>query len=289
MPGALLGDSLDDVDQFAAAVSVLAGESHERARGDDDRPPFWALADGDAATAAELEQSLVAQRPQGAKDCVRVDPEHGREVPSGRQPLTRFRFAIGNRAAELCGDLLMELNVVVAIDLDAEHGASDTSFIGHGCQPDASATSRCPQGPHRGGTSAGPQAPPDLRGRCDDAAAHHCRRPRAHRRLGPHLRPRTAEPCDEPPTPPRAHPAPLALQRAPYIGVSCRTPNSIACDRVGLAIWLRRPVARLTATINSRTVAMGLPCGSARYRETCSSYCRHVARDQPCGTYFEGF
>src|SRR3954465_4879059 len=135
MPGALLGDSLDDVDQFAAAVSVLAGESHERARGDDDRPPFWALADGDAATAAELEQSLVAQRPQGAKDCVRVDPEHGREVPSGRQPLTRFRFAIGNRAAELCGDLLMELNVVVAIDLDAEHGASDTSFIGHGCQP----------------------------------------------------------------------------------------------------------------------------------------------------------
>jgi|tagenome__1003787_1003787.scaffolds.fasta_scaffold20344131_2 hypothetical protein len=91
------------------------------------------------------------------------------------------------------------------------------------------------------------------------------------------------------PSPATSAPAHLALQRAPYIGVSCRTPNSIACDRVGLAIWLRRPVARLTATINSRTVAMGLPCGSARYRETCSSYCRHVARDQPCGTYFEGF
>jgi hypothetical protein len=91
------------------------------------------------------------------------------------------------------------------------------------------------------------------------------------------------------PSPATSVPARLALQRAPYIGVSCRTPNSIACDRVGLVIWLRRPVARLTATINGRTVAMGLPCGAARYHETCSSYCRHVVRDQPCGTHFEGF
>ena len=83
--------------------------------------------------------------------------------------------------------------------------------------------------------------------------------------------------------------AQLALKREPQIGVACRTPNSIACDRVGLAIWLRRPAARLTATINRRTVAMGFPCGSARYAESCSSYCRDAARHQPCGTYFEGF
>jgi len=80
----------------------------------------------------------------------------------------------------------------------------------------------------------------------------------------------------------------LALKREPYIGVSCRRPNSIACDRVGLAIWLHRPAARVTATINGRTVALGLPCGSAKYHETCSSYCREVGHDQPCGTYFEG-
>jgi hypothetical protein len=85
---------------------------------------------------------------------------------------------------------------------------------------------------------------------------------------------------------PGAH---LSLKRDPYIGVSCRTPNSIACDRVGLAVWLRRPAARLTATIDGRTVAMGRPCGSARHYEPCSQYCRVVARDQPCGTYFEGF
>lgn len=34
----------------------------------------------------------------------------------------------------------------------------------------------------------------------------------------------------------------------PYMGVACHIPNSIACDRVGLAVWLRRP-AIVTATI----------------------------------------
>ena len=32
------------------------------------------------------------------------------------------------------------------------------------------------------------------------------------------------------------------------MGVACHTPNSIGCDRVGLAVWLRRP-AIVTATI----------------------------------------
>jgi hypothetical protein len=54
-------------------------------------------------------------------------------------------------------------------------------------------------------------------------------------------------------------------------------------------VWLRRPATRLTATINGRTVAMGVPCGSARYHESCPEYCRLVAREQPCGTLFEGF
>jgi hypothetical protein len=32
------------------------------------------------------------------------------------------------------------------------------------------------------------------------------------------------------------------------MGVSCHVPNSIACDRVGLSVWLARP-ASVTATI----------------------------------------
>jgi hypothetical protein len=38
----------------------------------------------------------------------------------------------------------------------------------------------------------------------------------------------------------------------PYLGVSCAKPNSIACDRVGLAVWLRRPAKRVVATIDGR-------------------------------------
>ncbi len=46
------------------------------------------------------------------------------------------------------------------------------------------------------------------------------------------------------------------VEREPYLGVACRTPNSIACDRVGLALWLATPAARVTATIGGRTFAL---------------------------------
>src|SRR5579875_2414127 len=37
--------------------------------------------------------------------------------------------------------------------------------------------------------------------------------------------------------------------RAPYLGVRCPLANSIRCDRVGLAIWLRRPAVRVRGTV----------------------------------------
>jgi len=39
------------------------------------------------------------------------------------------------------------------------------------------------------------------------------------------------------------------LSRSPYMGVSCPQPNAISCDRVGLAIWLKRPAISVAATI----------------------------------------
>jgi hypothetical protein len=39
------------------------------------------------------------------------------------------------------------------------------------------------------------------------------------------------------------------LSKAPYMGVRCPIANSIACDRVGLAVWLKRPAVSVTATI----------------------------------------
>jgi hypothetical protein len=42
------------------------------------------------------------------------------------------------------------------------------------------------------------------------------------------------------------------LARRPYLGVSCRVANSIRCDRVGLAVWLRRPAGAVRAQIARR-------------------------------------
>ena len=44
-----------------------------------------------------------------------------------------------------------------------------------------------------------------------------------------------------------------------YMGVRCLTPNSVACDRVGLAVWLADPAKRLVAEIEGRRVELVTP------------------------------
>lgn len=46
------------------------------------------------------------------------------------------------------------------------------------------------------------------------------------------------------------------LSRSPYMGVACHGANSIACDRVGLAIWLKRPAHSVRATIDGRPLSL---------------------------------
>jgi hypothetical protein len=46
------------------------------------------------------------------------------------------------------------------------------------------------------------------------------------------------------------------LSRDPYMGVSCRIPNSFECDRVGLAVWLRQPAKRVDASIAGRELEL---------------------------------
>lgn len=43
-------------------------------------------------------------------------------------------------------------------------------------------------------------------------------------------------------------PSAAVFLQAPSMGVACRAPSSIACDRLGLAVWLAQP-ATVTATI----------------------------------------
>jgi hypothetical protein len=49
------------------------------------------------------------------------------------------------------------------------------------------------------------------------------------------------------------------LAGAPYLGVACREPNSLACDRVGLAVRLRAPAVAVSATIDGRPLQLDDP------------------------------
>jgi len=49
------------------------------------------------------------------------------------------------------------------------------------------------------------------------------------------------------------------LDRDPFMGVSCGKPNSFACDRVGLAVWLSEPGVRVDASIEGREFALDDP------------------------------
>lgn len=55
------------------------------------------------------------------------------------------------------------------------------------------------------------------------------------------------------------------LAGAPYMGVNCPIANSIACDRVGLAVTLKQPATSMTATIAGAKLPMDYR-GDVRYR-----------------------
>ena len=46
------------------------------------------------------------------------------------------------------------------------------------------------------------------------------------------------------------------LAQPPYMAIACRVANSIACDRIGLAVWLRRPAVWVDATVGGRTLKL---------------------------------
>jgi len=46
------------------------------------------------------------------------------------------------------------------------------------------------------------------------------------------------------------------LGRDPQLGVACPKGGSIACDRVGVGVWLKQPAKRVTATINGRALVL---------------------------------
>jgi hypothetical protein len=77
----------------------------------------------------------------------------------------------------------------------------------------------------------------------------------------------------------------LPMAREPYMGIACGIPNSIACDRVGLAVWLKAPVRRVRAQIGGRWFVLGerLAPRAGQPREW-----RYSGFLQPAGMLVEG-
>lgn len=68
----------------------------------------------------------------------------------------------------------------------------------------------------------------------------------------------------------------------PYMGVACHIPNSIACDRVGLSVWLRRP-AQVTATIAGAPLTLDDPTWSYAVHRGRHSVYVYAGFLQPAG------
>jgi hypothetical protein len=82
--------------------------------------------------------------------------------------------------------------------------------------------------------------------------------------------------------PATSHPAVLSLPRAPGIGVACPgAPNNIACDRVGIEVWVSTTPAlpaHLVATIGDKSVEL--------HDRTDAAYC---ASKRTCSHFYTGY
>jgi hypothetical protein len=60
--------------------------------------------------------------------------------------------------------------------------------------------------------------------------------------------------------------ATVVFARDPDMGVACHIPSWIGCDRVGLAVWLRRPAVAVSATIAGSPLKLNDPAWSGPLR-----------------------
>jgi hypothetical protein len=119
----------DEVDEFVWFVALGAGVVEEVFGSFDEGALLGGAGDGDAAAAAEFEQAFVAELAECAEDGVGVDAENVGEVFGGWESFAAFGFAVGDGAADLAGDLFVQVEGVVVVALDISHGAKHYSSI----------------------------------------------------------------------------------------------------------------------------------------------------------------
>lgn len=122
-------EPLDDVDHVLPPVATPSGELEDLAHLLGDCARLRGTRDRNATTAAEFEQALFAQHPQGTEHRVLVNAGHGGEVLRGGKTVARPGLAGSDRSPDLRRDLFMQLKRFVSVDLDIYHGAMENSSI----------------------------------------------------------------------------------------------------------------------------------------------------------------
>jgi hypothetical protein len=118
---------VDDLDQLVEPIAVSACELDEVSCSFDDFALWRGADDGDASTAPELEQSLVAQGTERSEHGVAVDAKDGGEIPGRWEPFARLGFAVGDRSPDLGGGLLEERSRALVIEFARDYCASYAS------------------------------------------------------------------------------------------------------------------------------------------------------------------
>lgn len=120
---------LDDLDEFVGFVALGSGVVDEVFGAFDESAFLRGSGDRDSAAAAEFEQAFFAELSEGAEDGVGVYLEDSGEIFGRGESFAWLGFSVGDGAADFGCDLFVEVEGVVAVDLDIPHGVSHYSAI----------------------------------------------------------------------------------------------------------------------------------------------------------------
>lgn len=228
-------------------IALRPGEGQELASLGSHSASLGGAGNGHPAAAAEVEQSLITEDSQRPQHRIGIDAENGCQISSGREALARLCLAVGDRPADLGGDLIVQICRLVAVDLAPAHSAMHTSTIMEAGLGSNSA------GQHRSGEI--------FHALIAAARARQNRRRLLLIVIAALLVAALAvELSRGRPTQPSS-PNSIASQRlfaaqAPFIGVACHVPNRPGCGRIGIAVWLRTRAQSVVATLDGRKVAL---------------------------------
>jgi hypothetical protein len=118
--------TLDDLDYLFSAITLRTTEIDEISNAFDDGTALRRPGNSDAPPSLKVEQAFFAEDVEGTKHCVLVDAKYCRQVLGERKSLARTGFTLGNSSSNLSRHLVVQSEVLAAVNLDIEHGTSNS-------------------------------------------------------------------------------------------------------------------------------------------------------------------